>query len=325
MFVKTCQQCHTLFGQGNKVGPELTGSNRADLDYLLSNVLDPSALIAKDYMSTVIATTDGRTLVGIVRDEDANSVTLQTANEVLQIPLTEIDERQPGEKSMMPDDIFQPLKEHEIRALVAYLASPAQTPLLATADTIANLFNGRDLSGWTGNSKLWSVEDGEIVGRTDTKGLDHNEFLISDLLAGDFRLTLQVKLVGNRGNSGIQFRSKPVANGPDAPLEVQGYQADVGVDWWGKLYEEHGRGLLWSESGEAHVKPGEWNDYEIVATGSRIRTYINGQKCVDLNDPPGAKRGVFALQLHSGPATEVRFKNFKLELLPAEEQQAARR
>lgn len=321
MFVKTCQQCHMLFGQGGKVGPELTGSNRADLDYLLSNMLDPSALIAKDYMSTVIATTDGRSLVGIVRDEDANSLTLQTANEVLRIPLAEIDQRQPGEKSMMPDDIFQPLKEHEVRSLVAYLASPAQTPLLATADTIASLFNGQDLSGWTGDSKLWSVENGEIVGRSN--GLDHNEFLVSDLLAEDFRLTLEVKLVANRGNSGIQFRSKPAESAGDATQAVQGYQADVGVGWWGKLYEEHGRGLLWSESGESHVKAGQWNTYEIVAAGSHIRTWLNGQKCVDLDDPPGARRGVFALQLHSGPATEVRFRNFKLELLPATQQQAA--
>ena len=321
VFVKTCQQCHMLFGQGGKVGPELTGSNRADLDYLLSNVLDPSALMAKDYMPTVISTTDGRILTGIVRDEDAKSLTLQTANEVLQVPLSEIDERQASTKSMMPDDIFQPLKEHEIRALVAYLASPSQTPVLATPDTIVNLFNGRDLTGWTGDEKLWSVDNGEIIGRT--KGLDHNEFLISDLLAGDFRLTLQVKLVDNQGNSGVQFRSKTIVPENDGPLEVQGYQADIGIGWWGKLYEEHGRALLWSKSGESHLKPGDWNDYEIVAVGNHITTYLNGQKCVDLDDPPGARRGIFALQLHSGGATEVRFKNLKLELLPAEQQQAA--
>ncbi|MBL9125748.1 MAG: DUF1080 domain-containing protein [Planctomycetaceae bacterium] len=321
MFAKTCQQCHTLFGQGGKVGPELTGSNRADLDYLLSNVLDPSALMAKDYMPTVISTTDGRILTGIVREEDANSLTLQTANEVLQVPLAEIDERQASEKSMMPDDIFQPLKEHEIRSLVAYLASPAQTPLLATADTVVAFFNGRDLTGWTGDTKLWSVENGEIVGRT--QGLLHNEFLISDLLAGDFLLKLEVKLVDNRGNSGVQFRSKPIADG-DKPLEVQGYQADIGPGWWGKLYEEHGRALLWNKSGESHLKPGDWNEYEIVAVGDRIQTFLNGQKCVDLDDPPGAKRGIFALQLHSGGKTEVRYRNFKLELLPAQEQQAAK-
>src|SRR5262249_46709170 len=158
--------------------------------------------------------------------------------------------------------------------------------------------NGTDLAGWDGTPSLWSVEGGEIVGRTS--GLKENEFLKSDLVLGDFRLKCQVQLVGNRGNSGIQFRSEALPDGI-----VKGYQADIGVGWWGKLYEEHGRALLWPKSGEAHVKPG-WNTYEILAKGSRIRTWINGQPCVDLDDPAGARRGIIALQLHSGEATEVR-------------------
>jgi len=130
------------------------------------------------------------------------------------------------------------------------------------------------------------------------------------LAAGDFRFTLEVKLVDNAGNSGIQFRSEPLAEG-----EVKGYQADIGVGWWGKLYEEHGRGLIWDYSGEKHVKPGDWNTYEVVAIGGKLRTAINGQPCVELDDPEGAKRGIIAFQLHSGGATEVRFRNLKLELL----------
>ena len=137
-----------------------------------------------------------------------------------------------------------------------------------------------------------------------------------DQLSGSTRILIQprasfVKLVPNEGNSGIQFRSEPLPRG-----EVKGYQADVGVGWWGKLYEEHGRELLWKESGEAHVKKGEWNRYEIIAVGSRIRTYINCQLCVDLDDPPGAKRGIVAFQLHSGGAFEVRYRDLKLELDP---------
>src|SRR5262249_31590663 len=155
----------------------------------------------------------------------------------------------------------------------------------------------RDLSGWFGDPSLWAVEGGEIVGRTT--GLARNQFLVSDLLAGDFRLTVQVKLVANRGNSGIQFRSVALPEG-----EVKGYQADVGPDWWGKLYEENGRGLLWKRSGEEYVKPGEWNTYVIVAVGGKVRTWINGKVCVDLDDPDGLRRGIFAFQLHSGGPTE---------------------
>jgi hypothetical protein len=95
---------------------------------------------------------------------------------------------------------------------------------------------------------------------------------------------------------------------------VKGLQADVGAGWWGKLYEEHGRGLLWDKSGEAHVKVGDWNDYEIVAKGNTIRTFINGKPCVDLTDEKVARRGIFAFQLHSGGALEVRFKDLQLEV-----------
>ena len=308
VYNKTCAQCHTLFATGGKVGPELTGSNRADLDYVLSNVLDPNSLIGKDYIAHIIATKDGRTLTGLIRSEDKDAVTLLTANETVTVPKNEIEERKPSDKSMMPEDIWTPLSDHEIRSLVAYLASPTQVPALATEETAKTFFNGRDLAGWQGDAKLWSVENGEIVGKT--AGLDRNEFLRSDLAAADFTLTLQVKLVKNQGNSGIQFRSAALPDG-----EMKGDQADVGEGWWGKLYEENGRGLLWKESGEAHVKLGEWNTYEVSAIGTKVTTKINGKLCVDLDDSAGARRGIFALQLHSGGPTEVRFKEIRLQVI----------
>jgi len=309
LFAKTCQQCHTLFDTGGKVGPELTGSNRADLDYLLSNIVDPSAVMAKEYTASVIETKKGRVITGIVKEQNKNAVTVVTATETVVIPRNEIDSIKPSDQSMMPDDLLKPLKEDEVRALVAYLANPRQVPILATPDNVETFFNGKDLTGWVGDPKLWKVEDGEIVGKSP--GLKRNEFLIGQMVAGDFRLTLQVKLTPNEGNSGVQFRSQALPDG-----EVKGYQADIGAGWWGKLYEENGRGLLWDKSGEAHLKPNEWNRYEIVAAGSKIRTYLNGKLCVDIDDPPGAKRGIFALQLHSGGPMEVRFKDLKLELNP---------
>src|SRR5262249_39933678 len=139
-----------------------------------------------------------------------------------------------------------------------------------------------------------------------------NTFLVSDLSAGDFRLSFEVKLEKNEGNSGVQFRSKPM----DGFHELRGYQADIGPDWWGKLYEENARALLWDKSGEAHVKKGDWNEYVIEAEGHHVRTFINGQPCVDLEDSDGKLRGVIALQIHSGPAMVVRFRNLKLEVDP---------
>jgi putative heme-binding domain-containing protein len=306
VYARTCGQCHVLFGSGGNVGPELTGSNRADLDYILTNVLDPSALVGKDYQATILGTTDGRTLTGIVKSEDPNTLTLVTANETLTLPKNDIEERKLTELSLMPEDQWKNLTDHEIRSLVAYLASPGQVPLIANAENAAAFFNGKDLTGWIGDRALWSVEGGQIVGKTG--GLEHNAFLMSELSASDFRLVLEVKLVDDAGNSGIQFRTEPLADG-----EMKGPQADVGPGWWGKLYEENGRGLLWDMSAETHVRKGDWNTYEVEAIGSKVRTWINGQLAVDLDDAQLARQGVFALQLHSGGPTEVRFRNLKLE------------
>ena len=289
------------------MGPELTGSNRANLDYLLSNVVDPSAVLAREYTPRIIATQGGRVITGLVKEETPQAVTVVTANETIVLPKDEIEEMKPSDKSMMPDDLLKPLSEDDVRALAAYLASPRQVALLATADTVASFFNGKTLDGWLGNPDLWSVENGEIVGRSS--GLKRNEFLISQMLVGDFSLSFEVKLTPDSENSGVQFRSQPLPGG-----EVKGYQADIGKGWWGKLYEEHGRALLWDKPGDAHVRPGDWNSYRIEARGSRIRTFINDQPCVDLDDPEGARRGIIALQLHSGGKLEVRFRNFQLQL-----------
>jgi putative membrane-bound dehydrogenase-like protein len=306
VFAKTCQQCHTLFGVGGKVGPELTGSNRANQEYALSNIVDPSSAIGKDFQAQVIITTEGRTLTGIVRDEEPSSLKLVTANETIIVPKNEIDERVVSPKSMMPEDLLKPLSEREIRSLFAYLASPVQTPLLATEENCKQLFNGQDLTGWIGTPEIWSVENGEIVGRSP--GPAQHDFLVSEMIAADFILSLDVLLINNQDNSGIQFR-----NSGKIP-HMQGYQAAIGKALWGKLYEEGGRGLLWPTSGEQHVKPGAWNHHEIEARGSRIRTWLNGHLCVDLDDPAGARTGSIALQLHSTTPTEVRFKNLELQL-----------
>jgi putative membrane-bound dehydrogenase-like protein len=317
VFNRTCQQCHTLYGVGNEIGPDLTGSNRADAEYLLTNIVDPSALITKEYQSSIIITDSGRVITGIVTAEDDKSITVRNTAETLVVPKDEIEEQMLSESSMMPDNQLTQFSEPEILALFAYLRGKQQVPMLAAENNATLLFNGRDLEGWNGDKTLWSVEQGEIVGKTE--GLPHNSFLLSDMSAEDFHLTVEVMLKDNAGNSGIQFRSQPL-NGFE---EVQGYQADIGVDWWGKLYEEHGRELLWKESGEKFVVPGEWNKYEIRAEGGHIQSWINGNLCVDLDDPQGKRRGIFALQLHAGGPTEVRFRNFELKILPTPPLKAA--
>lgn len=317
VFARTCLQCHMLFGEGGNVGPDITGSNRGDLDYILQNAIDPNAVIPNDYRTSNLETKDERVITGIVTKQDENAVTIVTANETVIVPRSDVKSLQQGEISMMPEGLLQALTSGEVRDLVAYLKTPGQVPMAATPDNVLTFFNGKDLTGWDGHTNLWSVQNGEIVGKS--AGLKNNEFLKNALLLADFRLVLKVKLTPNKENSGIQFRSEVEPSG-----SVKGYQADVGAGWWGKLYEEHGRGLLWDKSGEAHVKVGDWNTYEIVAVGSKIRTAINGKLCVDLDDPKGAKQGIVAFQLHSGGPMEIRFKDLQLELNPKFELSTAR-
>jgi len=310
LFAKTCMQCHTLYGVGGKVGPDITGSNRGNLDYLLENVLDPSAVIPNDYKATVIELKSGRNITGIVRGETPTALTVVTANETLTVPVKEIDTRKTSDVSMMPDDLLKPLSETDVRALIAYLRNPGQTQILATPDNAKDFFNGKDLTGWDGDPKLWSVKDGEIVGKSP--GISKNTFLKSQMVAEDFKLTIKVKLVPNKENSGVQFRSDALPDG-----EMKGPQADVGQGWWGKLYEESGRGVLSdNKAGEKVVKVDDWNEYVIIAEGSHVKTFINGELCIDIDDAKISRRGIFGLQIHSGGPMEVRFKDIKFEVLP---------
>jgi putative membrane-bound dehydrogenase-like protein len=137
VFAKTCQQCHTLFGVGGNVGPDITGSNRANLDYLLENILDPSAVIQKEYTATVIELKDGRVITGIVRGETPAALTVVNANGTLVIPRGEIETRATSKDSMMPDDLLKALSAHEVRSLIAYLQSPSQVALPAAAEVKA--------------------------------------------------------------------------------------------------------------------------------------------------------------------------------------------
>ena len=310
VYARTCQQCHTLFDAGGKVGPDLTGSNRGDLDYIVQNIVDPNAVIPNDYRAWNLETKDERSISGILKQQDEKSVTLVTANETLVIPRNEIRSLKESQLSMMPEGLLQPLNEQEVRDLLYYVRSPAQAPLPAAAESAAAFFNGKDLTGWEGDLSLWKVEDGEIVGSTST-GLKHNEFLKSKMALDDFRLVLKIKLVPNKENSGVQFRSERFGE-----YEMKGPQADAGAGWWGKLYEENGRAIISDKSGEPWLKPDDWNTYEIVAVGSKIRTAINGHMCVDLDDSKISRHGITGLQMHAGGPMEVRFKDLQLELNP---------
>ena len=129
VFSKTCMKCHRLYGEGGQVGPDITGSNRNNLDYVLENILDPSAAIGKDYQLMNILTIDGRLIDGIIVEQSNQSVTIQTENERLLLSKDDIDEMNAATVSMMPDGQFERMSDTDIRDLVAYLATRSQVPL----------------------------------------------------------------------------------------------------------------------------------------------------------------------------------------------------
>ncbi len=120
-FKKICGQCHKLFGEGGEVGPDLTGSQRANLDYLLENALDPNALIGSAYKLTNVVTDDGRLISGIVLRETDQVLTLRTVNETIVLRKDDIDTRAGSNVSMMPEGIFEKMRPEEIRNLVSWL------------------------------------------------------------------------------------------------------------------------------------------------------------------------------------------------------------
>jgi putative membrane-bound dehydrogenase-like protein len=128
VFAKTCASCHRLFDDGNSIGPDLTGSQRTNLDYILENVLDPSAVVAREYQVTVFELKNGRVLNGIIAQETERAVTVQTQNEKLVVPKEEIEARTPTNVSMMPEGLFDKLSDEEVRNLVAYLMGKNQVP-----------------------------------------------------------------------------------------------------------------------------------------------------------------------------------------------------
>lgn len=212
-----------------------------------------------------------------------------------------------------------------------------------------SLFNGKDLSGWSGRTNHWSVEQGAITGTTSTNNpAQGNNFLIAqdggtNLVVEDFEVRLSYRFQSDWGNSGIQYRSTDKSN-----FVVHGYQADMeaGKKYSGILYEEGGRGIL-AERGQkvvirddaekpgkpkievtgtvggsseiqATIKAGDWNDYVVIAKGNHLQHFINGKLTVDVTDEQEAKAmraGILALQIHAGPPMKIQFKNVRIKSL----------
>lgn len=205
----------------------------------------------------------------------------------------------------------------------------------ADGQGFVSIFNGKDLTGWSGDPEVWSVKDGAITGQTGNGvRLEHNNFLIwTGAKPANFELRLRYKLTG--GNSGIYFHAEKQASGE--PLI--GPQADMSADhrWTGDVMEWRKRGLL-ADRGQRvridkdgkkhvigsvgdpekllrHVHDDDWNDYHVIVRGNRVILKINGVTMCELidEDPRRTPAGHLALQTHVGPPMIVQFRDIRIK------------
>ena len=217
--------------------------------------------------------------------------------------------------------------------------TPVPQPKTDLEKGFVPIFNGTDLRGWRGDTNYWSAQDGCITGITPQGGISENNFLIwTNGEPAEFDLKCSYKLQG--GNSGIYFHSKERAPGSKAEALV-GVQADMSADhvWTGVVMEyllreklaERGRKVLYTEKGERkdagsvgdpkellkEVRDNDWNDYHVIVRSNLIVLRINGVVMSEVrdNDPRRALSGLLAVQVHTGPAMKVQFKNLRMRQL----------
>lgn len=203
-------------------------------------------------------------------------------------------------------------------------------------DGFVALFNGRDLTGWDGDPRLWTVEDGMVVGTCrGPEDFRQNTFLIwRGGTVRDFELRATIRVVGDN-NSGLQYRSRELPSA--GRWAITGYQCDIhpAIEHLGMTYEEKGRGIfglngrnvlldpqgaLWLTGEHEPVRAdiAQWNEYTVIARGNHLIHQVNGRVTSELIDHHAAGRareGLLALQLHWGNANRVYVKDLRLKPL----------
>ena len=180
--------------------------------------------------------------------------------------------------------------------------------------TTAVIFDGKTLEGWDGDTSVFRVEKESIIGGQLKDKIPHNFFLSSKEEYSDFELTLEFRLIGEGTNAGVQIRSKRI---PDHH-EMIGYQADLGQNYWGALYDESRRNKILAapkkEELDKVLKRDDWNKYRILCEGRHIQLWINDFKTVDYKEADEAieQKGLIALQIHGGPPGEAHYRNIRI-------------
>jgi hypothetical protein len=183
---------------------------------------------------------------------------------------------------------------------------------LFAADAPNPAVDGQSLDGWSGLTKHWKAAEGAIVGTSDGS-IKFNTFLCTQKKFKNFELSVQVKLKGGVGNSGIQIRSEVLDK---EKWTVKGPQVDIADKYWGSLYGEQFGGMMKQADFpklKPHLKPDDFNDLFIRVVGKKVTIKVNDVVTVDQEFEKLPTEGIIALQLHQGPAMEVTFKGMKIK------------
>ena len=243
LYTATCGQCHKLFGEGQNVGPDITGSNRADLNYLLENVLDPNAVIGKDYQLNLFTMKDGRVMSGVIKEESPAAVKIAMMGGIeFSLPQADIAKREVSKLSTMPEGLFDALQPERVVDLVKYLQSGAAPGAKGPAKTVEGALEGESLkvleitggtakkqgmggfgSDWSGAAQLWWTN-----GKPDQKltlALPVKE-------AGQYTLYGALTMARDYGVVSITLDGKPVAStfdGYNSPKVIHTGEKDWGT------------------------------------------------------------------------------------------------
>ncbi len=240
LFTMTCGQCHKLFGEGQNVGPDITGSNRADLNYLLENVLDPNAVIGKAYQLNLFTMKDGRVMSGVIKEESPAAVKIAMMGGVeFTLPQPDIAKREVSKLSTMPEGLFDALQKEQVIDLVKYLQSGVSGPAKA-GTTIPGALEGEGLkvltktggnakpqgmggfgAEWSGASQLWWT--GAKPGQKLTLALPVTE-------KGKYTLKATLTMARDYGIIDVALDDKPVATAWDCYNGPKVIHSDE-LDW----------------------------------------------------------------------------------------------
>jgi putative heme-binding domain-containing protein len=302
LFAQTCAACHTLFGAGGKIGPELPGAFE-DVDYLLNNILDPNAIIGKDYQQTFVKTKDGQTVAGIVAEDTERGIVLKTlGGGSVTVQRSDIASTEISPLSMMPEGLLTPLSEDDVRDLFLYLRQRGQVPMLLTAANANDFFSGSDLRNWAAAQEAWRVENGELIGTGNSQA---PAWLASEMVAGNYKFTAQVRISGDDAAAEI------VISGERDKTSFHGMTLGFGGPSALALWEYRAASNAVAHAGSKALGDTRWHAIEIIRKDARLTVSVDGKKEFETEDPRHRRNVQPAFHL-LGKGAELRVKELKI-------------